>query len=274
MPGTVSAHYGSEQIVERILAAISPDEPLPTSLRPEQIFPFDQLHGRELAATSDHVAALISGNRKTILDIGSGIGGPARYVCAHSDTSVDGVDITPEFVRAATVLTKMCGLGDRARFHLADAARLPFGDTEFDGACCLYVGMNLAAPELVLSEAFRVLKPGARLVWTEAVLTGKGDPIYPQPWAIAAEQSHLVNRSSLEAMIMNAGFVIDQVTDETDAHIELARQRQAQGGAIPEPVMQVNRVVLGPDFVERRMNYIKSLASGALASLVIDAHRP
>ncbi|MER9816603.1 class I SAM-dependent methyltransferase [Mesorhizobium sp. M0129] len=147
----VTSHYGSGGIVERILSAV-PDARA-GSLAAKQLYPFDQLHGRELIATQEHAARLAPSAGDRVLDIGSGIGGPARFLAETYGCSVDGVDLTQAFVEASRRLTELCGLGDKVRFHEADATRLPFADDTFDAAICFYVGMNIADKAAVIGQA-------------------------------------------------------------------------------------------------------------------------
>ncbi|MER9742736.1 MULTISPECIES: class I SAM-dependent methyltransferase [unclassified Mesorhizobium] len=267
----VTSHYGSGGIVERILSAV-PDARA-GSLAAKQLYPFDQLHGRELIATQDHAARLAPSAGDRVLDIGSGIGGPARFLAETYGCSVDGVDLTQAFVVASRRLTEFCGLGDKVRFHEADATRLPFADDTFDAAICFYVGMNIADKAAVIGQAWRVLKPKARLVWTEAVLAD-GEPHYPLPWAVSAAVSHLVDRETLKVLFASAGFQVDDVIDETGDHVELALKR-ANSGIVPSPAQQqANAIVLGAEFVQRRKNYITSLSEGKLASMAIIASKP
>ncbi|QND66663.1 methyltransferase domain-containing protein [Mesorhizobium loti] len=260
----ITNHYGSDGIVERILGAVPDAHALVT----RQLYPFDQLHGRELVATQDHAARLAPSSTDRILDIGSGIGGPARFLADTYGCSVDGVDLTPAFVEASRRLTELCGLSDKVRFHEANATKLPFADATFDAAICFYVGMNIADKEAVIGQAFRVLKPRGRLIWTEAVLVG-GDPHYPLPWAVSPAGSHLVDGNTLKSLFVEAGFLLDDVIDETGEHVELALKRE-NTGIVPSPAQrQANEIVLGQEFVQRRKNYITSLSEGKLASLAV-----
>ncbi|ESZ07483.1 methyltransferase domain-containing protein [Mesorhizobium sp. M1060] len=266
----VTSHYGSGGIVERILAAVPAKA---GGLAAKQLYPFDQLHGRELIATQDHAARLTPSATDRVLDIGSGIGGPARFLAETYGCSVDGVDLTQAFVEASRRLTELCGLGDKVRFHEADATRLPFADDTFDAAICFYVGMNIADKAAVIGQAWRVLKPKARLVWTEAVLAD-GEPYYPLPWAVSSAASHLVDGETLKALFASAGFRVDDVIDETGDHVELALKR-ANPGLVPSPAQQqANEIVLGAEFVRRRKNYISSLSEGKLASLAVIVSKP
>ncbi|MER9079490.1 class I SAM-dependent methyltransferase [Mesorhizobium sp. M0895] len=270
--GNVTGHYGSDGIVDRILAAI-PDADPAGKLAAAQLYPFDQLHGRELIATREHAARLAPSPIDRILDIGSGIGGPARFLASTYGCQVDGIDLTPAFVAASSRLTALSGLSDKVRLHQADATKLPFGDSTFDAAICFYVGMNIENKAAVIDEAWRVLKPRGRLIWTEAVLAG-GAPYYPMPWAVSPATSHLADREKLKALFGDAGFRIDEIVDETGEHVELALKR-ANSGIVPSPAQQqANEIVMGAEFLQRRRNYIRSLSDGKLASLAVIVSKP
>ncbi len=272
MTTLVQDHYGASGIVGRILAAVPWSSGDTSTLTADRLFPYDQLHGREILATRDHAARLNPANEAHVLDIGSGIGGPARYFASTFGCRVTGIDLTPDFVNAATELTRLSALSGQVAFVEGDAAAMPFEADTFDHACCFYVGMNLADKPSVLAESFRVLKEGATLIWTEVTTEG-GAPHYPLPWARAQEGSHLVSRDRLTDRISEAGFQVLSVEDETDAHLELARRAMAEGTKPSRKSLQVNELVLGDDFMERRKNYIRSLSEGAIASTVILARK-
>src|SRR5215213_6618041 len=95
-PDPVAMHYGRSGIADRILAVLreanGPDAPL----TPEVLAPIDHFHGRGVLATEELVALLKPLPGERLLDIGSGVGGPARWIAARCGVRVTGVDLTPE----------------------------------------------------------------------------------------------------------------------------------------------------------------------------------
>src|SRR4029077_11830508 len=96
-----------------------------------------------------------------LLDVGCGVGGPARYFAEHG-CQVTGIDLTEEFIRVATSLTRLVRLADKASFRQGSALAMPFDSTAFDGAYVIHVGMNIQDKTGLFREVARVLKPGAR----------------------------------------------------------------------------------------------------------------
>ena len=121
----VARHYGSGGIAARVLAALreaqGPDAPVTV----DGLAPLDQFHGRGPLATHELVALLQPKPGERLLDIGSGIGGPARWIAAKFDCHVTGVDLTPEFCAAAEALNAATGLTDRVRIIEGSALALP-----------------------------------------------------------------------------------------------------------------------------------------------------
>ena len=262
----VVQHYGSDEIVARIDEALAKRGADLARLSPEMLYPFDQLHGRQLAATRDHVARLAPTPAMHVLDVGSGVGGPARYIAATTGARVTGLDLTPQFVTAASELTARCGLADCVNFVLGNAADMPFADDNFDAALCLYVGMNIEDKPAVASEIYRVLKPGGFLLWSQAV-AGQGFPRYPLPWATRPEASFAGPEDGLLQALLGAGFTIVENEDETVLY------PLPGGSPSPEGDASVNQLVMGDDFSERRRNFVSSLAEGSLRSIAIKAQK-
>ena len=108
----VQDHYGSSGIAAGILAALRSGHGPDVAITPAALAPVDHFHGRGLDATRDLVALLDPQAGEQILDIGRGIGGPARWIAAERNCVVTGIDLTPDFCAAGRKLTTACGLSD------------------------------------------------------------------------------------------------------------------------------------------------------------------
>ena len=267
----VQRHYGgSGGITDRLLKALADGGVDTAHLEAPMLYPFDQFHGRGLTATMEQTAKLGLKPGILALDVGCGIGGPARYMATNYGCRVFGIDLTEEFVEAAKELTARCGLADRIDFRVGNALALPFDNGIFDAATCFNVTMNIEDKAKVLSEIARVLKKGARLAYTETGFGPKGDPYYPLPWARTPEVSFLVPPATLRGYIEAAGLRIAEWRDETDAIMG----PPGTAGALSEEARTAgNRVVMGDDFADRLRNIVRSQREGRLASSFVLAER-
>ncbi len=118
----------------------------------------DEFHVGGFEATQAVAAHMDLRPGLRLLDVGSGIGGPARYFAAEHGCHVTGIDITEEFVQVAKSLTRLVKLDHLVEFRQASALQLPFASETFDRAYMIHVGMNLADKAVVFGEVRRVLK--------------------------------------------------------------------------------------------------------------------
>lgn len=252
----VAAHYGSAGIAERVLAALRQARGADAAVTAEALAPFDQFHGRAVAATQEVAALLKPQAGEKLLDIGSGIGGPARWMAAKFGVHVTGVDLTPEFCEAAEALNRAAGLADRVHILNGSALALPVPDADFDAAYSQNVIMNIADKRAFYREAYRALRPGGRLALSN-VCAGAGEPYFPVPWATTSATSFLATPAEMRADLAAAGFEIVEFRDTTDRIIELQRRNREQlqrGTASPAAA----DIILGPRAREMQINSRRS----------------
>jgi SAM-dependent methyltransferase len=231
----------------------------------------DELHIGGLSATLvfGKSLGLIPGSR--VLDLGCGIGGPARVIAEGLKVDVTGIDLVDDFIVAASALTRRCRLGDRVRFLRASALSAPFEPATFDGAYMIALGMNIADKPGLFREARRLLKPGARFGVCDPMLVAgaSGSPSFPLPWG-PAETSFLELPATYRAHIEAAGFAIESMTDRgamARRFFEQERERHRDGA-----VQQVNlRALLGDDVTRRTANISAAVLSGIIAPVEIIA---
>ena len=132
----------------------------------------DQFHARGLAATKELAEGLGLKAGETVLDVGSGLGGPARYLAATFDCRVTGIDLSQPFVDVAAMLSEKTGLADRLTFVQGDATELPFAPESFNHTWTQHVAMNIANKAGLYAGIHRALKPGGRLAIYD-VVTGR-----------------------------------------------------------------------------------------------------
>ena len=206
----VANHYSQGDLLHRLNSALIQDGVDPAHPQVETLAPYDQFHGRGLEATEEIVAAIQVTSTDHLLDIGSGIGGPARTMALRFGCRVTGIDLTPEFCEVARHLTRLMGLDSRIDFELGDALAMPFTDGTFDGAYSMNVSMNIADKTALYAEIRRVVKPGGWLMLSE-LAKGPGEPLdYPTPWAASADTSFLSTPAETRRGLEAAGFEVVQ----------------------------------------------------------------
>ena len=258
----VRDHYRASGLVERLktaLAAFGPDE---QRLAPQQLASLDQFHTRGLEATVELAKLAGIAADMSVLDVGSGVGGPARFLAATYGCRVTGVDLSEAFVEAARYLTQRTGQSERVSFENASALALPFDDGHFDVALLQHVAMNISDRARLYQEIQRVLRPGGKFALYDVVLKG-GDPHYPVPWARTPATSFLLTAAATGEAVEAAGFRKLAWQDDSEAAKVWIAQRRA---AAPPPSPNLG-VVMGPDFAQLAANLGRNLMEGRLGIL-------
>src|SRR5260370_39858917 len=131
-PNRVMQHYEQASLVERLQLALTAAGLGEERLSPDDLAPLDQFHSRGLAATVELARELDIGNAMRVLDIGSGLGGPSRYLAATYGCRVDGIDLSQSFVESAIFLSERSALAGKGKYQRGAALVLPFEANTFD----------------------------------------------------------------------------------------------------------------------------------------------
>lgn len=260
----VAQHYsrgGLEQQILDVLTTLGAD---PEHLDPDQLAPVDEFHIGGRPATVELVGQLDLRPGLRVLDVGSGLGGTARYLAAQHAVQVTGLDLTMEYVQVAASLSRRAGLADLVGFHQGSAVELPFPDASFDRACMLHVGMNIADKAALFAEIRRVLVPGGRFGIYDVMRGEPGELSYPVPWAADSATSFLAEPEQYRDLLGKAGLSVQSERDRRHFALDSLRALSAQIAEHGPPPLGLH-MVMGPDAPSKIANMIDGLTRGVLA---------
>ncbi len=253
--GSTEEQYTIGNLLDRILAAVADAGHELDPLDPEALAPVEDFHtlGRLATVALADAAAITPGDR--VLDLGSGIGGPCRFLARSYGCRVDGIDLTPEFQAVSEDLSRRTGLDDLVTAHLGDATATPFDDGTFDVAWTQHVAMNIEDKGALYAEARRVLKPGGRLAFFD-IMAGLEQPLhFPVPWADTDDLSFLVPPDEVRALVEAAGFEVDLWLDLSEDAVAFF---EAMAAGPPPSASPVNLALLIPDFPTKAGNLVQN----------------
>ena len=269
----VARHYSRGNLRDRLNAALAEDGIDPSQLSIEALAPYDQFHGRGLEATVEIANLLQIDASDHILDIGSGIGGPARYFAHRFGCEVTGLDLTAEFCDVARDLTRTLDLERRVKFELGNALAMPFAQGSFDGAYSMNVSMNIADKRAFYREIHRVLKPGGWLMLSELAKGIGGDPDYPTPWANSAHTSFLSTPEETQSGLVEAGFDVVQLQSTLERALAFGARSRAmveRGEKPPHRAVQLIHSELAP---QAMANTARGLAESRIVPIEVLARK-
>jgi ubiquinone/menaquinone biosynthesis C-methylase UbiE len=262
----VAKHYTHGSLLQVILGALRQMGNDTERLSALDLSTGDELHLGWLPATVALAKDLGLAAGLHVLDVGSGLGGPARYFAEAHRCRVTGVDLTQEFVDVANELTRRCGLGDRVTFRQGSALDLPFGADTFDAATLIHVGMNIADKAKLFGEVRRVLRSGGLFGVYEVMRAGQGDLPYPMPWAQTSETSFVETPETYRGLLGAAGFRLEREENRRAFVLDLARQTRQKIEKEGLPALN-QQLLIGPAFRERIGNVMTTLERGAIAPI-------
>lgn len=270
---SINEHYGPTDISDRILDRLREARKELDALTRDDLTPFDEFHGggRESTRALARLAKLSEGT--AVLDVGSGIGGPARTLAAEFGCWVTGIDLTEEFCRAAIMLTERLDMSEKATFRPANAVEMPFEDASFDVVWSQNTLMNIQDKARLFSHIHRVLRPGGLFAF-ETLLAGTESEIhFPVFWAAAPDLNFLVTPEEIQGLLSAAG--LSEVTWEgnTPQVIETARKRLAASERDGPPGLGLG-VIVPSDVMTKMRNSLRNNEEGRTVAVQAVFARP
>lgn len=238
-------------------------------LDPDDLAGLDEFHGLGRAATlaMADLATISEGER--VLDVGAGIGGPARTLAAHRGALVTALDPTRRFCDLNEDLCRRSRLDDKVEVICGDARQMPIDDGQFDVVWTQAVWPNVDDKPTMLSEMHRVLKAGGRLALFE-VVSGpqRGELHYPVPWANGPAENFLLSPDELRRLAESAGFTVLEWLDGQDLITRIGTTAASAAPGMTTGVRGITLALLMPDFEPRMAALARNVEEQRIAMVM------
>ena len=242
-------------------------------VRPDELFSHDQDHYGGLAANDALAAAARIGTGARVADFCAGLGGPARYLAHRYGADVTGIELTPARVAGAAELTKLVGLQDRVRVLEGNVMNVPLPDVGMDAVVSQEAFLHVPDKSRALTEAFRILKPGGRLAftdWTPAAPLSAADA--DLMWRGMAAQN-LQSVAAYCALIEGAGFRVVSVDDLTREWGVILAERLAMHRALRAEAERAGTPPGHDAFHDSYVRFVELVQVGALGGARFTAEK-
>ena len=261
----VADHYSHGQLINEILASIREIGHTCDSITVDDLAAIDEFHigGRQASADLLGQLGLLSNHH--VLDVGSGLGGTARFLASNFGCRVSGIDLTPEYVETGRVLCSWVGLAERVDHHSGSALATPFEGSHFDAAVMLHVGMNIEDKARLFAEVNRVLRPGA-VFGIYDIMRQSDDPlVYPVPWAEVPDISTLGTPQEYRSALIDAGFEITAERHRYDFLADVFAGLQKRIEAVGGPPPLGLHILLGDTAAVKVRNMMDNVIAGRVS---------
>jgi MPBQ/MSBQ methyltransferase len=266
---SVARHYGRDGLKEKVLAGIAAAGLDVDRLKADDLAPVDEFHTGGRLETVHALGKIHLRPTDHVLDVGCGLGGTTRYI-ANFGCRVKGIDLTPEYVELAKILSEKTGFAGRIEYETASALQMPFDDASFDAAITFHVAMNIKDRPALYGEIARVLKTRAVLCIYDVMKGAHEGLTFPVPWAEAAANSHLTSADEMHKLLAEAGFEVTEVEDRSAFAIDFFRKRLAS--VAPAPALGLH-LLTGENSQDKFENYLRSVEAGTIAPTIMIAKR-
>lgn len=270
---TLTKHYGGSDLLGEIKRGLEAMGKKRETVTLDDLAAVDEFHVGGRQASIAFLDQLRPTADQLLLDIGCGLGGPARFATERYGCRVAGVDLTADYVTTGRVLCNWLKLGGKVSLRHGSALSLPLTDETFDGAYMMHVGMNIEDKTRLCSEVHRLLQPGGVFGIYDIMSVGEGDLTFPLPWSSEPGTSFVATPESYKDALKAAGFTVTAERSRRDFALEFfVRQRAMIAAAGGPPPLSI-RIVMGKDTDQKLRNLVAAIEADKIAPYEIIAKK-
>lgn len=261
---SVRKHYTRDGLFEIIIQKLKDNGIEKDKITRKDISLVDEFHLRGSQATKELVMEAGFSKDTKVLDVGCGIGGPARMIAETFGCKVTGVDLTEEFIRTANLLSELVGLKDLTEFICADATKLPLADESYDIVWTQHAQMNIKEKKKLYSEIYRVLKKGGKFIYYDIFSVGDEPLYFPLPWAEESSISHLITIPDYNKLLTEIGFTEEQKKDQTENSANFIKEMFAKVAKEGPPKIGLN-LLMKETSIDKLKNVLRNITENKMA---------
>jgi sarcosine/dimethylglycine N-methyltransferase len=242
-------------------------------LRPEELSAHDQDHYGGLAATDALAQSALISKGTRVADFCAGLGGTVRYLAYNYEADVTGIELTPARVAGALELTKRVGLEHRARIIEGNVMEVPLSDASMDAVVSHESFCHVPHRSKALSEAYRVLRRGGRLAFTDWVAH---EPLGAEDAKLMWEGMAIQPPPTIEGyrdLARNAGFHVLSATDLTKEWGPILKERLAMYQKLREEARQAGTPIGHEAFHRSYVRFVALIQERTLGGVRLVAQK-
>lgn len=270
---SISQHYTHGTLLESIQAGVKQLGKSVDSVTLDDFAPVDEFHIGGRPATEHLITQLGLTTDTHVLDVGCGLGGPARFVADTYGCRVTGIDLTDEYIKTGQAINGWVGLNEQIALQQGSALELPFAAESFDSAYMIHVGMNIAEKAALFRSVRQVLRSSALFGVYDVMRVSDGDVGYPVPWADNESLSTMGTPQAYEEALRTAGFEIVTVNDRRDYALDFFEAMRSKAAADSTPPPLGLHVLMAASTPVKVKNMIDNLMAGLIAPVEIIARK-
>ena len=222
----ILTYYDEHPINEAsIRAALDREKKVLTELRPADLFPHDQDHYGGLQAVEELAERAQFSDTSHVLDVCSGMGGPARYISHCYGSRVVGLDINKSRTLSADRLTRWVGLENTVSYICGNATAMPLAEHTFTHVISQEAFLHIADKISLFANCRKVLRQDGRMIFTDWIAAPDLSKDERRVLGRGMVASGIHEEAEYRSFILNAGFSSVKVEDLSEWWAEILRDR-------------------------------------------------